>query len=127
MCLIHCTLVLAWAVREETRQEENNQWFKDTAGIWGQDLKHKSWRFHFILLYAFCTLGTLMLVKAGLSLSSFNFLGSCTHFYMQVLECWELYGSQRLSSPFSNMTFCVIQLQTPLSLAFSPREPDQGI
>lgn len=105
----------------------NNHGFKDTAGIWGLDLKHKSWRFHFILLYALCTLGTLMLVKAILSLSSFTFLGSCTHFYMQVLECWELYGSQHLSSPFSNMMFCVIRLQAPLSLAFSPREPDQGV
>lgn len=54
-------------------------------------------------------------------------LGSSDHFHMQVLGCWELYGSQTLSSPFSNVTFSVIQLQTPLSLAFSPREPDQGI
>lgn len=122
----HCTLVLAWAERKERRHEEIVSGLRTWAGIWGQTRKQKSWSFHFILLYAFCALGALMPVKAVLSLSSFSCLGSCTYFYMQVLECWELYGSQHLSSPFSNMTFSVIQLQTPLSLAFSPREPDQG-
>lgn len=117
-CLIHCTLVLAWVLKVRgRRQQEIVSGLKTYAGIWGQDLKQKSWRLHFILLCAFCALGTLTPVKAVLSLSSFSCLGSCTHFYMQVLECWELYGSQHLSSPFSNMTFSVILLQTPLSLA----------
>lgn len=116
----------AWVVKER-EEVGRDSGLKADAGIWGQDLKQKSGRLHFIALYAFCALGVLAPVKAVLSLSSFPWLGSCTHFYMQVLECWALYGSQHLSSPFSNMTFSVIQLQTPLSLAFSPREPDQGI
>jgi hypothetical protein len=80
LCFTHFTLVLTWSIEERRRKEGIISWSKDFCRNWGQDLKQKSWRFHFTPPRAHCALGTLVPVKTGLSLSAFTCLAAVLTF-----------------------------------------------